>query len=120
MDAFLKDLIWVSVLSFLHQPDNVWPVNPKDVHQLPSDDPEVKKAVEVNAVQAREEIDAVTCIISYFSSWTGLKGRGLDAEIQGLALGLLPEEETVEHRTRTVQFGCDTTRMFIEEEYGCF
>lgn len=73
VDAFLKNLTRVSGPSFLRQPESVWPVNPEDVQQLPSDDPEVKKAAAVNAVQASEEIDALTRMISYFSSWTGLK-----------------------------------------------
>lgn len=73
VDAFLKDLTWVSGPPFLRQLECAWPVNPEDVHPLPSDDPEVKKAVTANAVQAREEVDAVARMISYFSSWTGLK-----------------------------------------------
>lgn len=71
MDAFLKSATWVSGPHFLLQPESEWPVNPEDIHQLPSDDPEGKKAVAVNAVQAREEVDAVTHMIHYFSSWTG-------------------------------------------------
>lgn len=47
MDAFLKN------------------VNPDEVNQLPSDDPEVKKAVAVNIVQASEELDGVAQIILY-------------------------------------------------------
>lgn len=42
------------------QPESEWPVNPDDVHQVSSEDPEVREAAVVNAVQAREEVDAVT------------------------------------------------------------
>lgn len=73
MDAFLKNVTWVSGPQFLIQPESSWPVNLEDVHQLPADDPEVKKAVAMNAVLATEEADAVTGIINYFSSWTGLR-----------------------------------------------
>ena len=73
VDAFLKNVTCVSGPQFLIQPESVWPVNPEDVHQLQADDPEVKKAVAVNAAQAAEEVSTVTRIIKYFSSWTGLK-----------------------------------------------
>lgn len=73
VDAFLKNATWVSGPRFLLQPDSEWPVNPDNVHQLPSDDPEVKKSTEVNAIQAREEVDDVTCIINYFDTWTHLR-----------------------------------------------
>lgn len=60
-------------------------VSPDDVHQLPSDDLEVKRTAGVNAVQAGEEVDAVTCMIHYFDSWTQKKKKkkvcGLDLEI---------------------------------------
>lgn len=51
---------WVSSPEFLIQPESAWSVNPEDVHQLPADDPEVKKTVVVKAVQAAEEVDVVT------------------------------------------------------------
>lgn len=73
MDAFLKSAKWVSGPSFLLQPESEWPVNPEDVDQLTSYDPELKKAAAVNATQVAEEDDAVTRMIHYFSSWTGLK-----------------------------------------------
>ncbi|XP_042264714.1 uncharacterized protein LOC121895540 [Thunnus maccoyii] len=73
VDTFLKNATWVSGPHFLLQPESEWPVSPDDALQLPSDDPEVKKAVAVNAVQVREEVDAVTRMIHYFDSWTHLR-----------------------------------------------
>ena len=68
VDAFLKNATWVSGPRFLLQPESEWPVSPDDVHQLPAEDPEVKKAATVNAVQTNEEVDAVTHMINYFGS----------------------------------------------------
>lgn len=70
-DAFLKHATWASGPHFLLQPESEWPVSPDDVHQLSSDDPEVKRTAGVNAVKAREE--AVTRMIHYFDSWTHLR-----------------------------------------------
>lgn len=72
-EAFLKNATWVSGPHFLLQPESEWLVNPDDIHQLPSDDIEVKKAVAVNAIQAVEEVDAVTRMIHNFDSWTPVR-----------------------------------------------
>lgn len=42
-DGFLKHATWASGPHFFLQPESEWPVSPDDVHQLPSDDPEVKR-----------------------------------------------------------------------------
>ncbi len=47
--------------------------DPEPFHPCPSDDPEAKKDVAINVMQAGEEVSAVTHMIHYFSSWTGLK-----------------------------------------------
>ena len=73
VDTFLKNATWVSGPHFLLQPESEWPVSPDDALQLPSDDSEVKKAVAVNAIQVREEVDAVTRMIHCFDSWTHLR-----------------------------------------------
>lgn len=53
-DAFLKNVTWMSGFQFLILPESARSGSPEHVHQLPADDPEVKKAVAVNAVQATE------------------------------------------------------------------
>lgn len=37
----------------------------EEIHQLPPDDPEVKKAVAMSSVQTTETVGAVTCMIHF-------------------------------------------------------
>ncbi|KAG1936405.1 hypothetical protein F2P79_018737 [Pimephales promelas] len=71
--SLLRDNIWVSGPQFLVGPEEGWPENPDGHVRIPPDDPEVKRVLIVNAVQAEEKIDAVTRLINYFSSWIRLK-----------------------------------------------
>ncbi|XP_039548042.1 uncharacterized protein LOC120493481 [Pimephales promelas] len=71
--SLLRDNIWVSGPQFLVGPEAGWPENPDGHVRIPPDDPEVKRVLIVNVVQAEEKIDAVTRLINYFSSWIRLK-----------------------------------------------
>lgn len=74
VESFLKNRTCVSGPQFLIQPVEEWPVNPDGSREIPPEDPEVKRSVTVNTIQTRvEDVDAVTRIINYFSSWIHLK-----------------------------------------------
>lgn len=70
-DVFIKDATWLSGSHFLLHPESEWPIDQEDLNHLSLDDPEVKRVIAVNVVQARE--DLVIHPIEYFSSWTRLK-----------------------------------------------
>ncbi|KAK7930431.1 hypothetical protein WMY93_006826 [Mugilogobius chulae] len=71
MEAFLKNEMWPSGPPFIRQLVTEWPENPESVEHLSQDDPELKKIVTVNAVQAEE--DPTTHLVHHYSSWFRLK-----------------------------------------------
>ncbi len=95
-------------------------VNPDDDHQLPADDPEVKKAATVNAVQISEEVDAVTHMINYFGSWTHLRKSvawilrfktwlwSLCQKRRQLSMALAQSDLDVEQRRRSLERDMET------------
>ncbi|KAK7878865.1 hypothetical protein WMY93_034256, partial [Mugilogobius chulae] len=71
VEAFLKNEMWPSGPPFIRRPVTEWPENPESVEHLSQDDPELKKIVTVNAVQAEE--DPMTHLVHHYSSWFRLK-----------------------------------------------
>lgn len=73
VETLLKNKTWVAGPQFLIGPEEEWPQNPDDPGKISPNNPEVRKGLMVNAVQAEEGMDAVTRLINHFSSWTHLK-----------------------------------------------
>lgn len=73
VNSFLKKQIWVSGPQFLLGPQEKWPQNPDGLDEISPKDCEIRGTT-VNAVQiTSEEVDPITRLIHYFSSWTHLK-----------------------------------------------
>lgn len=73
IETFLKKTMWVSGPQFLLCPQEDWSQNPDRPEEITDKDSEVRSIV-VNVAQiTSEEVDATTCFIHYFSSWTSLK-----------------------------------------------
>lgn len=71
--SFLKKDIWASGPQFLLLPQEEWPQNPDGLEEISPKDSEVK-SITVNAAQIMsEEVDPITRLIHYFSSWTRLR-----------------------------------------------
>ncbi|KAK3712224.1 hypothetical protein QZH41_009770, partial [Actinostola sp. cb2023] len=51
VDAFLHKKRWTDGPDFLKQSEETWPQRPPDMGQIPNDDPEVKKTIEVFAIE---------------------------------------------------------------------
>ncbi len=73
VSAFLENKTWTSGPAFLLLPKSEWPDNLIDVERLDVSDPEVKKGIENNSIQLKEEDDVISRLINHFSSWFRLK-----------------------------------------------
>lgn len=101
-ELFLNNRTWIYGPSFLLQSED-WPVNPDELQQLPSGDPEVKvsAAIEVSAI--RDQNYAVTCLINRTSSWTRLiRVMGWILRFKALFLNLRKRKEFTAHLTESV------------------
>ncbi|KAK3737962.1 hypothetical protein QZH41_000763 [Actinostola sp. cb2023] len=73
VDAFLHNKRWTDGPDFLKQSEETWPQRPPDMGQIPNDDPEVKKTIEVFAIEVSNDSDYISKVLEKFSSWTRLK-----------------------------------------------
>ncbi len=81
-ELFLNNKTWISGPSFLLQSEEDWPVNPEELQQLPSGDPEVKVSAAIEVSPIGDQNDAVTCLVNlHLIMDTSNKSDGLDSKI---------------------------------------
>lgn len=83
-----------------------WPINPDVSGDVSPQDPEIKAAISVHAVQATEQADTVMCFMSHFSSSIRLK-RMVAWLLRfkswvWLLCGLCSKEEAVENSSYSI------------------
>ncbi len=72
VNKLIENETWISGPVFL-LPESECPDNLIDLERLEVSDPEVKKGLEINSIQLKEEDDVITCLSHHFSSWFCLK-----------------------------------------------
>ena len=72
VDNFLKRKTWINGPDFLKEPPHCWPDVPFEP-VLPPNDPELRKGVVTVNVTVKENCDATTYLLNYFSTWIRLK-----------------------------------------------
>lgn len=72
INTFIHSKRWIEGPSFLWRTDD-YQMSPIEESIIPSDDPEVKQDIKVNAVILQDKQNATSQFISYFSDWKRLK-----------------------------------------------
>lgn len=72
VNTFLKRKTWINGPDFLREPPHCWPDPPSKLILFPYD-PELRKEMVTINVAMKDNFDATTCLMNYFSTWMRLK-----------------------------------------------
>ncbi len=72
VNTFLKRKTWIDGPDFLREPPHCWSNPPSKLILFP-DDPELRKEMVTMNVAMKDNFDATTCLMNYFSTWMRLK-----------------------------------------------
>lgn len=102
VNTFLRKQTWVSGPQFLLGPQEEWPKNPDGLDEISPKDCEIRSTT-VNAVQiTSEEVDPITRLIHYYSSWSHLK-RAVAWMLRLKGLLLDPSRKKKQNKRLTVE-----------------